>query len=48
MEVRDLFESMEYGAAPEAPDQAQQWLDRRKDILNHYIGGEWVIAGCTQ
>ena len=43
MEVRDLFESMEYGAAPETTDRARQWLDERKDILNHYIGGQWVI-----
>ena len=42
MEVRDLFESMDYGAAPESPDQAREWLDRRKGILDHFIGGEWV------
>jgi aldehyde dehydrogenase (NAD+) len=42
MEVRDLFESMEYGSAPEAPDEARKWLDERKGILDHYIGGRWV------
>ena len=42
MEVRDLFESMEYGSAPEAPDEARKWLDERKGILDHFIGGRWV------
>ena len=42
MEVRDLFESMDYGAAPESPEQAREWLERRKGILDHFIGGEWV------
>ena len=42
MEVRDLFESMDYGAAPESADPAQEWLDRRKGILDHFIGGEWL------
>jgi len=41
MEVRDLFESMDYGAAPESPGPARQWLDERKGTLNHFIGGEW-------
>ena len=42
MEIRDLFESMEYGAAPEDPDKAREWLDKRKGILDHYIGGRWL------
>ncbi|MBT8038774.1 MAG: aldehyde dehydrogenase family protein [Xanthomonadales bacterium] len=42
MEVRDLFESMDYGSAPESPDRARQWLDKRKGILDHFIGGRWV------
>jgi aldehyde dehydrogenase (NAD+) len=41
MEVRDLFESMEYGAAPESPDRAREWLSKRNNVLNHYIGGEF-------
>ncbi len=42
MEVRDLFESLDYGPAPESPDVARQWLKDRDERLNHYIGGEWV------
>jgi len=41
MEVRDLFESMEYGAAPESADRADAWLEARERTLRHYIGGEW-------
>ena len=41
MEVRDLFESMDYGAAPEADDRARAWLEQRKGILDHYIAGRW-------
>ena len=41
MEVRDLFESMDYGAAPEADDRARAWLEERKGVLDHYIAGRW-------
>ena len=46
--IRDLFESMEYGAAPEASDRAREWLDKRKGILDHYIGGEWITPAGGQ
>jgi aldehyde dehydrogenase (NAD+) len=42
MEVRDLFESLDYGPAPESPDIAKQWLQDRDKTLNHFIGGEWT------
>jgi aldehyde dehydrogenase (NAD+) len=42
MEVRDLFESMEYGPAPEADERARAWLDERKDTLDHFIAGHWT------
>ncbi len=41
MEVRDLFETLEYGPAPESADPAKQWLQDRDSMLNHFIGGEW-------
>ena len=41
MSVRDIFESMEYGPAPESPDQAAQWLQDRDNTLLHFIGGQW-------
>jgi len=42
MEVRDLFESMDYGPAPESADRAQEWLKARDRTLQHFIGGEWL------
>jgi len=43
MEVRDLFESLDYGPAPESPDRANQWLQEREHRLDHFIGGEWLM-----
>ena len=45
MEVRDVFETLEYGPAPEEPGQAKQWLADRDSMLDHFIGGEWCDAG---
>jgi aldehyde dehydrogenase (NAD+) len=42
MQVRDLFDSMDYGPAPESPDRARAWLAARANTLDHFIGGEWV------
>jgi aldehyde dehydrogenase (NAD+) len=44
MEVRDLFESMDYGPAPEDAEPARKWLRDRQERLDHFIGGEWLPA----
>ena len=41
MSVRDIFETLEYGPAPESPDKAKQWLQDRDNTLLHFIGGDW-------
>jgi aldehyde dehydrogenase (NAD+) len=41
MDVKNLFESMDYGPAPESAERAMQWLKERDGTLNHFIGGEW-------
>ena len=41
MSVRDIFETMEYGPAPESADQAWEWLRERDQQLDHFIGGQW-------
>jgi len=41
MSVRDIFETMEYGPAPESPDMALAWLEKRNASLEHFIGGKW-------
>ncbi len=45
MSVKAIFESMDYGPAPESPDQAQQWLQDRDSTLLHFIGGQWMEPG---
>lgn len=41
MTVRDKFESMEYGPAPEDTSEALAWLKARGGIAGHFIGGQW-------
>lgn len=40
--VAGIFETMEYGPAPESDTLANEWLDRHERRLDHYIGGAWV------
>lgn len=41
MTVKEIFETMEYGPAPESDKEARQWLADRGGIAGHYIGGKW-------
>ncbi|XP_043230403.1 aldehyde dehydrogenase family 16 member A1-like [Amphibalanus amphitrite] len=40
--IAELFESMEYGPAPESDKTAQAWLDDHSRKLGHFINNEWV------
>ena len=42
MSIAEKFYTMEYGAAPEDPKEAVQWLDRRHRRFEEFIGGAWV------
>jgi aldehyde dehydrogenase (NAD+) len=42
MSVASVFETMEYGPAPEAAGPAQAWLDAHGRRLGHFVGGAWV------
>ena len=42
MKVAEIFETMEYGPAPEAAGPALAWLDRHDRTLGHFIGGAFV------
>ena len=42
--VRELFESMEYGPAPEDASVARQWLSEQGPSFGHWIGGQWREA----
>jgi aldehyde dehydrogenase (NAD+) len=40
--VSELFHTLPYGPAPEAPDAAQAWLEDHKRRFSLFIGGTWV------
>ena len=41
MTIAEIFETMEYGPAPESPALAQEWLEQHGREFGHFIGGEW-------
>ena len=47
MNVRDIFESMDYGPAPESDAEAQAWLERHGRRFGHFIGGRMTEPGET-
>ena len=44
MTVKEIFETMAYGPAPESADAARDWLARRKGRFDLFIGGKFVKA----
>ena len=42
--VRELFETMEYGPAPEDASLAKQWIDSHDGLFGHWIDGQWSQA----
>ena len=42
MTIKEIFESMEYGPAPESSAEAHAWIADRGGIAGHYIGGKWA------
>ena len=45
--IAQIFETLDYGPAPEAPDQAYAWLDSHDRRFGHYIDGAWTDPGTT-
>ena len=45
--VAELFQSMEYGPAPEADTPARAWLAAHHATFGHFIGGRWTTPGKT-
>jgi aldehyde dehydrogenase (NAD+) len=44
MTVASIFETMEYGPAPEAAAWAHAWLDAHGRLFGHFIGGAFVAG----
>ena len=40
--IAEIYETMEYGPAPESPDPAAQWIRSHAEGFGHFIGGEWT------
>ena len=47
MTVRDIFESMDYGPAPEGAAEALAWLVDMGDSFGHFIDGQFTAVGAT-
>lgn len=44
MTIAEIYESMEYGPAPESADLAKAWLDGHDGKFGLFVGGKWVGA----
>ena len=40
--VPEIFETMEYGPAPESDKPALAWLERHRSTFGHFVGGAWT------
>lgn len=47
MTVKDIFETMDYGTAPESAAEALRWLVDNGDRFGHFIDGQMTAAGTT-
>jgi len=45
--VAEIFETLDYGPAPESPAPAYAWLDRHGRKFGHFIGGAFTKPGKT-
>ncbi len=43
--IGEIFETMEYGPAPEAAAPALEWIAAHGKGLGHFINGKWTAAG---
>ena len=41
MEIKKIFETMEYGPAPESATAAFDWLKKHNQNFNLFIDGKW-------
>src|SRR5689334_25234778 len=45
--VAEVFESLEYGPAPERDKDALSWLAKHEGVFGQFIGGRWTEPGET-
>ena len=47
MTIKEIFDSMAYGPAPESASEALAWIARHKGTFGHYIDGSFTAPGET-
>jgi aldehyde dehydrogenase (NAD+) len=47
MTVKEIFDTMSYGPAPESSAEARAWIASHKGTFGHFIGGTWTKPGAT-
>lgn len=40
--ISEIFQSLEYGPAPEASSAVNAWLEQHDRSFGHFINGKWV------
>ena len=45
--VAEIFESLDYGPAPESDKEALSWLGKHERVFGQFIGGQWTEPGET-
>ena len=45
MTVSEIFETMDYGTAPESAAESLAWINRHKGKFGHFIGGKFTKPG---
>ncbi|HKW11527.1 MAG TPA: aldehyde dehydrogenase family protein [Gemmatimonadaceae bacterium] len=45
--VAEIFESLDYGPAPESDKEALAWLGKHERVFGQFIGGRWTEPGET-
>ena len=45
--VAEIFESLDYGPAPESDKDALSWLGKHERVFGQFIGGRWTEPGDT-
>ncbi|HEY9385132.1 MAG TPA: hypothetical protein VIP80_16595, partial [Gemmatimonadales bacterium] len=43
--IREAFDTMAWGPAPESPATAEAWLSQHQRAFGHFINGAWVEPG---
>ena len=48
MKVAEIFETLEYGPAPESASTAIEWLERHDRTFQHFINGEFTPSSAVE